>query len=121
VLGRAVRNPRIPYPGPDTRGRPADIPRTGSSRSEALARAIGCTPFNRLISMSAQSLARDRCNRMRPTCVVGTRGALSFSRFGVTQRHFSQEIVMRNFIYAITLVGLGMLQLAIVVVEIARV
>jgi len=28
---------------------------------------------------------------------------------------------MRNFIYAITLVGLGMLQLAIVVVEIARV
>jgi len=28
---------------------------------------------------------------------------------------------MRNFIYAFTLVGLGMLQLAIVVVEIARV
>jgi len=44
-----------------------------------------------------------------------------FRALTVNTRHLLKEIVMRNFIYAITLVGLGMLQLAIVVVEIARV
>lgn len=42
-------------------------------------------------------------------------------RFTATTGHFWKEIVMRNFIYAITLVGLGVLQLAIQVVEFARV
>jgi hypothetical protein len=52
--------------------------------------------------------------------LVGIRGALSLSRrVTVHPRHFLKEIVMRNFIYAITLVGLAVLQLAIVVVEFA--
>jgi hypothetical protein len=33
------------------------------------------------------------------------------------QSHLLKENVMRNFIYAITLVGLGALQLAIIVAE----
>ncbi len=39
----------------------------------------------------------------------------------VNPRQFLKESVMRNFIYAITLVGLGVLQVAIVVAEFARV
>jgi hypothetical protein len=38
----------------------------------------------------------------------------------VSSRHFRKEIVMRNFIYSLTLVALGFMQIAMVVVELAR-
>lgn len=40
---------------------------------------------------------------------------------GTTLGHFRKENVMRNFVYAITLVGLGVMQVAIVLVEFVRV
>ena len=38
----------------------------------------------------------------------------------VTSRHFRKEIVMRNFIYSLTLCALGFMQIAIVVVELTH-
>jgi hypothetical protein len=38
----------------------------------------------------------------------------------VTSRQFSREIVMRNFIYSLTLGALGFMQIAIVVVELTH-
>jgi hypothetical protein len=38
----------------------------------------------------------------------------------VISRHFGKEIVMRNFVYSLTLVALGFMQIAIVVVELTR-
>jgi hypothetical protein len=43
----------------------------------------------------------------------------SLSR-SVTSRHFRKEIVMRNFIYSLTLCALGFMQIAMVVVELVR-
>ena len=38
----------------------------------------------------------------------------------VISRHFRKEIVMRNFVYSLTLVALGFMQVAMVVVELVR-
>ncbi len=38
----------------------------------------------------------------------------------VVSRHFRKEIVMRNFVYSLTLCALGFMQIAIVVVELTH-
>ena len=46
--------------------------------------------------------------------------ALDSPSLKVISRHFRKEIVMRNFIYSLTLCALGFMQIAIVVVELTR-
>jgi len=46
--------------------------------------------------------------------------ALDSTSLKAISRHFRKEIVMRNFIYSLTLVALGFMQVAIVVVELTR-
>jgi len=46
--------------------------------------------------------------------------ALASLSLKVISRHFRKEIVMRNFIYSLTLVALGVMQVAIVVVELSH-
>jgi hypothetical protein len=46
--------------------------------------------------------------------------ALDSPSLKVISRHFRKEIVMRNFIYSLTLVALGFMQIAIVVVELTH-
>jgi hypothetical protein len=46
--------------------------------------------------------------------------ALASLSLKVISRHFGKEIVMRNFIYSLTLVALGVMQVAIVFVELSH-
>jgi hypothetical protein len=90
--------------------------------------------FNRIISTLHQALGRDPTSGGTTERAVGIRGALSSSRIECNQTlrgrhiarrvvqtgHFLKEIVMRNFMYSLTLAAIGLLQLAIVVVELTR-
>jgi hypothetical protein len=46
--------------------------------------------------------------------------AIDSPSLNVISRHFRKEIVMRNFIYSLTLCALGLMQIVIVVVELTR-
>ena len=46
--------------------------------------------------------------------------ALESTSLKVISRQFRKEIVMRNFVYSLTLVALGFMQVAMVVVELVR-
>ena len=46
--------------------------------------------------------------------------ALDSLSLNVNSRQFGKEIVMRNFIYSLTLVALGFMQVAMVVIELTR-
>jgi hypothetical protein len=46
--------------------------------------------------------------------------ALDSPSLNVISRHFRKEIVMRNFVYSLTLCALGFMQVAIVVIELTR-
>jgi hypothetical protein len=50
---------------------------------------------------------------------VGIRGALTQTRIAVAIRQLVKEIVMRNVIPSLMLVALGLLQIAIVIVELS--
>ncbi len=108
----------IPTMGPDTSGRPPDVPDTGLTRLQHSPHALRLCSLNRINSTGSQALGS------LSTLSRATRWHGWHTRCFVLQRqptslpgHFLKEIVMRNFIYAITLVGLAVLQVAIVVAE----
>jgi hypothetical protein len=82
------------------------------------AKSVACSSDDADISDARTRLAWAVLCTQRPP---GKWAADKGCRLAVNQRHFLKENVMRNFIYAITLVGLGVLQLAIVIAEFARV
>lgn len=120
---------------------PADVRRTSRGRDPAGAYAVRARRrrFIRQNNFGVESVAceRSRGSLARPGGSWHTRCFTpSVNRWhrrpsrmtwhsihlspNVNSRHFRKEIVMRNFIYSITLCALGFMQVAMVVIELTR-